>query len=116
MTFAPRGLTPQSNDSRLWRHISAIRLTMKPTAYAVLVLALFTGTDFAKDAAPPTAERPWAPPRLDQYQRELAGRSAREKGDGSHTPVDPGRIYTLPELIDLAQRNNPETRVAWERA
>src|SRR4029434_6115278 len=31
-------------------------------------------------------------------------------------PVEPAKTYTLPELIDLAQRNNPETRVAWERA
>ncbi|MGC2399952.1 MAG: TolC family protein [Acidobacteriaceae bacterium] len=29
---------------------------------------------------------------------------------------DPGKIYTLPELIDLAERNNPDTRVAWETA
>src|SRR4029453_5209197 len=36
-----------------------------------------------------------------------------------HDPVvsvDPQKTYELPELIDLAQRNNPETRVAWERA
>jgi outer membrane protein len=30
--------------------------------------------------------------------------------------VDPGHAYTLAELIDLAERNNPRTRVAWERA
>jgi outer membrane protein len=29
---------------------------------------------------------------------------------------DPAKIYTLPELIDLAEHNNPETRVAWENA
>jgi outer membrane protein len=27
---------------------------------------------------------------------------------------DPGKTYTLPELINLAEQNNPETRVAWE--
>src|SRR5262245_42591026 len=31
-------------------------------------------------------------------------------------PIDPGRPYDLPELIDVAQQLNPETRVAWERA
>src|SRR5207342_3569225 len=31
-------------------------------------------------------------------------------------PIDPGRQYDLLELIDVAQRVNPETRVAWERA
>ena len=30
--------------------------------------------------------------------------------------IDPGHIYSLPELIDLAQRNNKETRIAWEQA
>jgi outer membrane protein len=29
---------------------------------------------------------------------------------------DPEKIYSLPELIDLAESHNPETRVAWERA
>ena len=29
---------------------------------------------------------------------------------------DPARIYTLPELVNLAEQNNPETRVAWENA
>jgi hypothetical protein len=31
-------------------------------------------------------------------------------------PIDPRKTYELSELIDLAQRTNPETRVAWERA
>jgi outer membrane protein len=30
--------------------------------------------------------------------------------------IDPTHTYSLAELIDLAQINNPETRVAWERA
>jgi outer membrane protein TolC len=36
-----------------------------------------------------------------------------------HSPVfvpDPLKIYTLPELVDVAEQNNPETRVAWENA
>src|SRR5262249_56177760 len=32
------------------------------------------------------------------------------------SPLAPEKRYTLAELIDLAQRTNPETRVAWERA
>ena len=30
--------------------------------------------------------------------------------------LDPEKTYSLPELIDLAESHNPETRVAWERA
>jgi outer membrane protein TolC len=90
---------------------------MKPRLCATFVLAFsISAAAFAKDAPPPAAERPWAPPRLDNYERELARRAAREKGDDAHAAVDPRRVYALPELIDLAQRNHPETRVAWERA
>src|SRR2546422_11340636 len=35
---------------------------------------------------------------------------------GKVAPLDPGHTYSLAELIDLAERNNPQTRVAWERA
>ena len=30
--------------------------------------------------------------------------------------MDPAKLYTLPELIDIAEHNNPDTRVAWENA
>ena len=67
-----------------------------------------------KDAAPASPDKPWAPPRLEKYERELAQDGWREKQD--RTPINPAKIYDLPELIDLAERNNPETRIAWERA
>ncbi len=34
----------------------------------------------------------------------------------SRVSINPRKIYGLAELIDIAERNNPETRVAWERA
>jgi len=36
--------------------------------------------------------------------------------NGERVHLDPAKTYTLCELIDIAQRNNPGTRVAWERA
>jgi outer membrane protein len=30
--------------------------------------------------------------------------------------IDPNRPYSLSELIDIAEQNNPRTRIAWERA
>jgi hypothetical protein len=30
--------------------------------------------------------------------------------------VDDAKVYSLAELVDFAERNNPETRVAWEGA
>src|SRR6185503_12952351 len=82
---------------------------------AIVVLVLSSGFALPKEPVPPAAERPWAPPRIDQYERELAALASRKKGDG-RKQIDPQHIYALAELIDLAQRNNPETRVAWERA
>jgi outer membrane protein len=35
---------------------------------------------------------------------------------GRITTIDPNRIYTLAELIDIAEHNNPRTRIVWERA
>ncbi len=34
----------------------------------------------------------------------------------SRVSINPRKVYNLAELIDIAERNNPETRVAWERA
>ena len=49
-----------------------------------------------------------------RYSAALAeSERAREPGAVS---VDPQKTYALSELIDIAQRTNPETRVAWERA
>src|SRR5262245_7134508 len=37
-------------------------------------------------------------------------------GSATEAAPEAGRVYALPELIDLAMRNNPETRLIWERA
>jgi outer membrane protein TolC len=54
----------------------------------------------------PTA--PWQAPDLRGYSNALR---ATEQN-----PIDPAHQYELLELIDMAQRVNPETRIAWERA
>jgi outer membrane protein len=56
----------------------------------------------------PTPSAPWHAPDLSGYT------SAPKSAELS--PIDPQRHYELVELIDLAQRMNPETRVAWESA
>ncbi|HET8945501.1 MAG TPA: TolC family protein [Candidatus Polarisedimenticolia bacterium] len=50
----------------------------------------------------------WQPPALDDYAKVL---KTSEPAD-----IDPDRRYQVAELIDLAERLNPETRVAWEHA
>ena len=56
----------------------------------------------------PAPSTPWRAPDLHQYTSVL--KSAEPPA------IDPQKRYELVELIDLAQRMNPETRVAWEAA
>jgi outer membrane protein TolC len=56
----------------------------------------------------PNPSTPWRPPALQEYTNVLKA--------GERVPIDPQKRYDLVELIDLAQRTNPETRVAWEGA
>jgi len=66
------------------------------------------------DNAPPSSDRPWEAPDMPAYSAALS--AAEHKREPEAVPVDSQKIYELSELIDLAQRTNPETRVAWERA
>ncbi len=56
----------------------------------------------------PTPGTYWRAPDLRDYTRVLKSAEA--------PLVDANTRYELPVLIDLAQRTNPETRVAWEAA
>src|SRR2546421_2390761 len=56
----------------------------------------------------PTPSTYWRSPGLRDYVGVLKSTEA--------PLIDASKRYELPELIDLAQRVNPETRVAWERA
>jgi outer membrane protein TolC len=55
-------------------------------------------------------EKPWQPPAgFASTQHEAAEQDRR-------TPIEPDHVYTLSELVDLAERHNPSTRAAWENA
>ena len=60
--------------------------------------------------APPSPDRPWPVPQDARFQAELASALAMTR-----PTVDPNHVYTLPELVDIAERNNPETRVYGSR-
>ncbi len=62
---------------------------------------------FSRQVAPSPSTY-WTPPDLREYTRVLKPTEA--------PVIDPNKQYELPQLIDLAQRLNPETRVAWEAA
>ncbi len=56
----------------------------------------------------PAPSEPWRSPDLSSYTSLLKS--------AERSPIDPQKRYDLVELIDLAERTNPETRVAWEAA
>ena len=81
-------------------------------------------TPSSSDLAPSSPSAPWPikPPAFMQPSLD-SGPVADETGPGlasgqrdNTVSIDRARTYDLAELIDLAQRSNPETRDAWERA
>jgi outer membrane protein len=79
----------------------------------VALVALTTGIGCAAahtQNAPPSPDRVWHTESEKGLEGEL-----RSSPDAKYE-IDPHRHYKLAELIDLAQRHNPETRMAWEQA
>ena len=83
----------------------------------------------ALDQAPPSADQPWHDPQLSASRPAPStkpGQPAVVDFSIAQAPLtnpqhwninlDPKKRYTLAELIDIAQSNNPSTRAAWNRA
>src|SRR5436190_3385626 len=81
-----------------------------------LQLLLAIAVANARNDPPPSADRTWSPPNLSNYESELAGQRFKNGEGSSRISINPRKVYNLAELIDIAERSNPETRVAWERA
>jgi outer membrane protein len=78
---------------------------------AAIILILSHGASLAlAQRAPVSPDRAWHGPgeaRIEADAKNLAEPTLN---------FDLEKNYSLPELIDLAESHNPETRVAWERA
>ena len=59
--------------------------------------------------APPAPDHPWDASLAKESLKVPVRLSAA-------TALDPARIYTLSDLVNIAEQNNPETRVAWQNA
>jgi outer membrane protein TolC len=73
-----------------------------------LAPAGFLAADDIERDVSPAASTPWRAPDLGAYTKALRSEEA--------APIDSQKRYELPELVDLAERLNPQTRVAWEHA
>src|SRR5579863_145922 len=77
----------------------------------ILLFALIAARAAVRaQSAPPVPNAPWHARGEGSLEQSLAARPEAQ------ADVDPAKSYTLAELIDLAERHNPETRVAWEEA
>lgn len=82
--------------------------------WALAALALLAGcASVDPPLAPARPDMPWRPPAAPPTegfvlppQPALAVLPATDGFDAAH-------VYTLPELVDLAQRHHPATRIAW---
>ena len=77
-------------------------------AAALLLVPLAAHAEDPLQLAPDTPLRPWPLPAMSAQHNVLQ--------EASSLAVDLQREYDLAALIDLAQRSNPGTREAWERA
>jgi len=108
-------------------------LAIVPTQWARALLASFclALTGCATDAlthAPASPNEPWQPPLQNVAASHPTQPAPIAPSDfsvpslpeasilPSAPAIDNKHVYSLPELIDLAQRENPETRLAWNRA
>ncbi len=64
----------------------------------------------------PSKESPTAPAPTASGARRFAVPENTAVQLPSPADIDPNHVYSLVELIDIAQRRNPATRVAWEQA
>jgi len=100
----------------------------KAVLFALLPLVLAGCATSALKLAPAHPNRPWKPV-TDTAGEIQPGEPASESGDSyvlpsntalSALPPPPalsgGHPYSLAELIDVAESNNPDTRVAWDSA
>ena len=102
---------------------------MPPARLRGIVLAgcaLLASCNDTRDLAPASPDTPWQfePSKEAPAAPVPAAPSARRFAVPENTAVqlpspadiDPNHVYSLVELIDIAQRRNPATRVAWEQA
>jgi outer membrane protein len=74
---------------------------------ATMLMAFLGGAIACAQRAPLSPQQPW--------QRTTTLPAPPPRSAPAFAP-DPSKIYTLPELVNLAEQNNPDTRVAWENA
>src|SRR6516165_6128567 len=84
--------------------------------------ALLNGCNDTRDLAPASPDTPWQVQRIEEAPAPPASAAAAPRrftvptNTEVHLPspadIDAEHVYSLVELIDIAQRRNPATRIA----
>ena len=90
---------------------SACGTWLVAASLAALSLGGCTAIDPLK-TAPASAEKPWQSPETNRLAKKLDALTQ----DPTPPKIDLAHTYTLVDLVDLAQRTNRTTRVAWQAA
>src|SRR5215470_527459 len=127
-TFAPFSTRLVRNRSPRLRRRSGTHC-MLPARFRSIALAgcaLLCACNDTRDLAPASPDTPWQfepskeAPAAPAATPAAAKRFAVPENTAVQLPspadIDPNHRYSLVELIDIAQRRNPATRVAWEQA
>jgi outer membrane protein TolC len=85
----------------------SLRQCIEGSASGLAIVAGLLSAHPAVAQAPPSAERPWAIPESAIHRAESLGNASSSV---------PHKQYDLAALVDLAERENPKTREAWEVA
>jgi outer membrane protein TolC len=80
------------------------------TRWVAAILASLCCSAALAQNSPPVPDKVWHSKAESGLDHDLAARPEAKY------EVDQAKVYTLAELIDLAQLHNPETRVAWQEA
>jgi outer membrane protein len=83
-------------------------MAMRISDCALILVA--ASVPLAGQDLPAAPDRPWHSPQ----EMQIVGELQRFRQSGFR--IDGDKIYSLAELIDLAEAHNPQTRVAWENA
>jgi outer membrane protein TolC len=78
--------------------------------FVLLVVAAAICKIASGQSVPPSPDHPW------HFPAEREVRAEAKALRVSRLATEAAKSYSLAELVDFAERNNPETRVAWEGA
>jgi len=103
--------SPAQQNNKDYDHKLLMRVDTLVLRLCLAVLTLLIASPRVRaQQAPTTPAQPWT----SSYEQQIKNENRAYQSPAF--TVDPNRSYSLPELIDLAEQHNPQTRFAWERA